>query len=88
MAVLVVLSAAVGRLLKIRVTLPETPGLYLAGTIGLIIPALIWDVLRRGRVHKAYILAIATYAIVSIPMYLLWGSAWWLATAPRLMGVN
>jgi hypothetical protein len=88
MAVLVVLSAAVGRLLKIGVTLPETPGLYLACTIGLITPALIWDVVRRGRVHKAYMAAIATYAVVSIPMYVLWGSDWWLATAPPLMGVD
>lgn len=86
LAMLVTLSAAVGRMMNFRESMPETPGLYLTYTLLLIAPALVYELLRKGRIHKSYITGIAIYVLVSLPMYFLWGSELWLDTAPRLMG--
>lgn len=51
-----------------------------------VLPLFIWDYMRLGRLHPAS----RTWLIINVPlalaMILLWGSPWWQATAPRLMG--
>jgi hypothetical protein len=50
-------------------------------------PMFAWDLFRLGRVHRAYVVGLGGFLLLSIPMYLLWGSPWWIALVPRLMGV-
>jgi hypothetical protein len=53
-----------------------------------LLPVLMYDFTRRGRVHWAYVIGI----ILNLPFvaisYFLWGSPWWLDVAPRLMGAH
>jgi hypothetical protein len=51
-------------------------------------PMLVWDLLSRRTVPKAYRIWIPIYALASIPVYFLWDSHWWLSTVPHLMRVT
>jgi hypothetical protein len=64
---------------------PTTPELY---TFLWITPMLAWDLFRSGRVHRAYWIWLAANAPFLIAEQGLWGSPWWQATVPKLMGVS
>jgi hypothetical protein len=49
---------------------------------------LIYDVVRRGRVHRAYAIGIALNLPFVIATHVLWSSPWWLAVAPTLVGIQ
>jgi len=49
--------------------------------LGLILPAVLHDVLRLGRVHRAYVGGVATIAASIVLNILLWDSPWWHRTA-------
>lgn len=51
-------------------------------------PALAYDTIARGRPHKVYIFGIISLLFFMVMTHVLWGSAWWLNAAPRLMGVS
>ncbi len=53
-----------------------------------LMPVLIYDVVRRGRVHSAYVIGLLCNLPFVAVTLTLWGSPWWLATAPKLMGVK
>jgi hypothetical protein len=53
-----------------------------------LMPVLIYDIVRRGRVHSAYVIGLLCnlpFVAVTLTLY---GSPWWAATAPKLMGVK
>ena len=50
-------------------------------------PMFAWDVIRNGRVHRAYWAWLAVVAPVMVAVYALWDTPWWHATARMLMGV-
>jgi hypothetical protein len=50
-------------------------------------PALINDLVQRRRLHRAYVIGLALMLFFFIVNHMLWNSAWWIATAPKLMGV-
>jgi hypothetical protein len=55
--------------------------------LGLIVPAVLYDIFRFGRVHFAYVGGIATIAASMTLTTLLWDSAWWhQAAGPWLAG--
>jgi hypothetical protein len=69
-------------------TLPESPlGLELL-IVGVMLPLIVYDLVRRGRLHRTTLVWLAVNAVLAIPTYLLWSSPWWIAMAPRLMGVQ
>jgi hypothetical protein len=80
------LPAAVDRMTWVPNTLPASPVSIWLSTFVLLLPALLYDVVRRGRVHRAYVVGLAANVPFCLASYLLWGSSWWLATAPRLVG--
>jgi hypothetical protein len=53
-----------------------------------LMPMFGYDLVRYRRVLRAYVI----WAVVSLPptiaAHALWGSSWWLATAPKIMGVE
>ena len=88
LATLLPLPAAIDRITWLPNTLPDSPvaaDLYL---LLLLAPALIYDIARRGRVHRAYVIGIGLNLPFVIAAYVLWNTPWWLATAPRLLGVQ
>ena len=87
LATVVALPAAIDRITWLPSTLPNSPlatDLYMLAAVS---PMFLWDVTRNRGVHPAYKLWLAVFVIVSIPLYMLWGTPLWQATAPHLMGI-
>lgn len=81
------LPAAIDRIDWLPTTLPITPlstDLYL---LVLISPLLIWDLVRTRTINRAYLLWFGTYVAASAAVYSAWGTDWWHATAPHLVGI-
>ena len=51
-----------------------------------LLPVLIYDVWRRGRVHRAYVIGLALNVPFLVASHLLWGSPWWAAAVSKVMG--
>lgn len=49
--------------------------------------ALAYDVVRRGRIHRAYVIGLAVTLPWLIVGHFLWNAAWWKAAADAFMGV-
>ena len=88
LATVMPLPAAFDRIDWLPATLPESPASVHLYTLVWLLPVLVYDIARRGRVHWAYWIGLALNVPFVIATHLLWGSPWWLATAPRLMGVQ
>jgi hypothetical protein len=69
-------------------TLPESPLSLELLIVGVMLPLIVYDLVRRGRLHRTTLVWLAVNAAFAIPTYLLWGSPWWITAAPRLMGVE
>jgi hypothetical protein len=82
------LPAAFDRIGWLPATLPENPASVHLYTLVWLLPLLIYDITRRGRVHRVYWIGLALNLPFVIATHFLWGSPWWLATAPRLVGVQ
>lgn len=81
------LPAAFDRITWIPHTLPASPvspDLYVLLAIA---PMFAWDVIRNRRVHPAYVVFLVVALPFTILVHLLWDTAWWHATVPRIMGV-
>lgn len=88
LATLTLLPAAIDRIAWLPATMAASPTSMPVYTLLWLLPVLIYDIARRGRVHSAYVIGIALNLPFVIASHFLWGSPWWLATAPRLMGVQ
>jgi len=51
-------------------------------------PALIYDLVRFGRVHRAYVIGVALAGAWAIGTHFAWNAAWWRTAADALMGVS
>jgi len=72
-------------------TMPQSSDSLILCLLVWISPALIFDLVRRGRIHRAYVIALALTAPFLLALHFLWGTAQWQATAPaimRLVGVR
>lgn len=81
------LPAAFDRITWIPHTLPESPlsaDLYVLLAIA---PMFVWDVIRNGRVHRAYLVFLVVALPFTVFVHAAWDTPWWHATAHRIMGV-
>jgi hypothetical protein len=88
LATLMPLPAAIDRIAWLPSSMPASgasPDLYV---LLLALPLLVYDLVRHGRISRALLIWVGVSLPLTIPVHLLWGSPWWLATAPRLMGVE
>lgn len=89
-ATVVPLNAALSRMIGISHLLPGAtlfqshlvPDFY---QVLLLTPALAYDVIRLGRVHRAYVIGVVLLVSTMIAAHLLSDAAWWLAIGRRLM---
>ena len=82
------LPAAIDRITWIPTTLPDSPISVHLGILSVLPPVLIYDIWRRGRIHRAYVIGLALNVPFLAASHWLWGSQWWVATAPKLMGTE
>lgn len=87
-ATLMPLPAAINRITWLPHTMPESALSADLYTLLWLSPMFIWDMLRLGRVHRAYVVWFALWIPASVAVHLLWGSDWWQATAPGLLGFS
>lgn len=88
LATIAPLPAAIDRITWLPTTMPASgasPDLYV---LLWALPLLAYDLIRHGRISRAFLIWVAVAVPLTIPVHLLWGSAWWLATVPKLMGVE
>ena len=81
------LPPAIDRIMWLPSTFPSSPlgtDLYVLLAVA---PMFIWDVLRTRAVHKAYLIWVAGGLISAVPVYTIWGSDWWHAVVPHILGV-
>jgi len=53
----------------------------------LVAPLFVWDLVRSGRVHRAYVIWAAVYGAGSTAVYTLMGNPWWVEKASRFLGI-
>lgn len=88
LATVLPMPAAIDRITWLPHTLPESPlspDLYI---LLLVLPLFTYDLLRQKKLPRAYGYWAAGFFPSSIVIHMLWGSTWWMSTAPRLMGVE
>ena len=84
------LGAAIDRIASrwLPTTFPEAYDVEHGYFLLWLLPLLIFDWLRLGRVHRAYVLGLLCLAPFVLATHLLWNSPAWQALAPRLMGIE
>ncbi len=92
LATLVLMVPGIGRLLSVSGLLPDL-GLNIIDArhfylLLLIVPAVVYDVVKQSVPHKSYIIGIALILAWIVTAHFLWNSEWWLETAPRLVGIR
>jgi hypothetical protein len=87
-ATLPLLSAAIDRVTWLPSTLPASPASMYITQLLWLAPVLIYDLWRRGRLHRAYVIGIGLNLPFMLFSYLSWGTDWWLATAPTIFGIQ
>lgn len=53
----------------------------------LIVPAVAYDMLKNGMLHRSYLIGLSLIVIWVVSAHYLWGSSWWVETASKLFGV-
>jgi len=87
LATIAPMGAAIVRIDWLPSAMPGNPiGMDLFPAV-LLAPLFFWDLYRLRTVHRAYWIWLALMLPLLLASQALWGSAWWQATAPRLMGV-
>ncbi len=81
------MPAAVDRILWLPTTVPHNPIAQDLYTLLLVSPMFAWDLYRLGRVHRAYLLWLGALLPFTVAFQFVWGTPWWQAFVPRLMGV-
>jgi hypothetical protein len=87
LATALALPAAFNRIEWLPQTYPGSPlsaHLYILLAVS---PMILWDLVRSRRLHKAYVIWLSVLVPSAILIHGLWGTAWWHATAPRLVGL-
>ena len=87
LATLMLLDAAIARMSWLPYN--EFPKSYLAVHVYLLlllVPSLAHDLIRRGRIHKAWIWGLALTVPWIVATEFVWGSAWWREFGPKLVG--
>jgi hypothetical protein len=86
MAMVPLLGAAFGRISWFpRFGLPVIDFLNVSALF-ILVPAFIYDFLRFGRIHKAYLLGLGMILPAIIMISVMTRSDWWLSMLPKIMG--
>jgi hypothetical protein len=88
LATLVLVPAAITRMTWLPSQFPQTPDVMHLYMLLLLTPALVNDIVRRGRLHGAYIAGLVTLLPMLIATHVLWNSPWWREMAPKIMGMG
>jgi hypothetical protein len=88
LATAIPLPAGIDRIPWLPHTMPASPLSVDLYTLLAISPMFVWDVVRNGRVHRAYWIWIAAYLPCAIAVHALWNSAWWREMVPHMVGVG
>jgi hypothetical protein len=86
LATLVIVPAALARMTWLPSGFPQTFDIMHVYMLLLLTPAIVHDLVRLGRPHKAYIAGVAALLPMLVATHFLWNSPWWREIAPRLMG--
>jgi hypothetical protein len=89
LATLMLLDAAIARMGWLPFN--TFPNDYLAVHVYLLlllVPALLYDLLTLGRIHRAWIAGLALVLPWVIATQFVWGSDWWRSFGPRLVGAG
>lgn len=86
LASVVPFGAAFTRMTWLPTTMPDAYTSIHLCMLLLVAPAIVADVVERGRPHKAWILGLALLLPWMILTEVLWNDPWWVGKAPRLMG--
>jgi hypothetical protein len=82
------LSAAIDRVVDPVVTFIQTPLQWDVTQLLWLSPLLIYDLARRGSLHKAYAVGIAVVLPFTAFTHIAYEADWWLAFAPRIYGIQ
>lgn len=88
-ATLMLLDAAIARITWLPFN--EFPRSYLAVHLYLLLlflPGLLYDLIRRGRIHSAWIWGLALTVPWVIATEFVWGTDWWRDFGPKLVGAG
>jgi len=87
LAVAIALPAAFDRIAWLPTSLPGSALTLELYPLLAIAPMFVWDLVRTGKVHRAYVIWVLVSLPAAILVHALWDSDWWHATARQLMGV-
>ena len=88
LATAIPLPAGIDRIPWLPQTMPGNPITVDLYTFLALSPMFVWDVVRNGRVHRAYWIFIAAYLPCAVAVHALWNTEWWAEKVPQLMGVG
>jgi hypothetical protein len=81
------LGAGIDRIDWLPSTLPLSPLSSDLYTLAALSPMFVSDLIRNGRVHRAYGMWVALWLPLALVVYGSWNTPWWHAMAHRIMGV-
>lgn len=81
------LPAGIDRIPWLLHSMPESPLSVDLYTLLAVSPMLAWDVIRNGRVHRAYWIWLSVNLPFALAVHALWDTEWWHSTGRHLMGV-
>jgi hypothetical protein len=86
-ATVVLLDAAIARVswLHAASSRYELMSVY---QLSVLAPLALYDIWSTGRVHRANIIGIGLFAFSAVVVNSLWGTAWWIQAAPRLLRIS
>jgi hypothetical protein len=82
------LSAAIDRMAWLREIGPEPPLFQDITQLVWFAPLFIYDLWRRGRLHRAYVIGIAISLPFIVFRHVATDTDWWLAFAPTIFGIQ
>lgn len=85
LATIVPMPAATDRMTFLYNTMPDSPMTAELWPLLCVAPMLLWDIYRRGTIHRAYWIFAGVQLAGAIFVGAAWGSDWWHSIAPRLL---
>jgi len=82
------IGAAIDRIAWLPNTMPDSPLGPFFYTVALILPMLVWDLVRNKRLHRAYVAWFALYVPSTAVLMYIWNKPWWIEFAQGALGVR
>lgn len=87
LATAMAIPAGIDRIPWLPSTIPANPLSADLYTLLAVSPMFVWDVVRNGRVHRAWWIWLAVFLPFAVLVNALWDTPWWHSTAKAIMGV-